>query len=57
MGHWSLGTVNFRLLESLLVGSIPGILLGSFGARYVSEAWLKPALSVVLILVGIKMLT
>ena len=57
IGHWYLGAVNFRLLESLLVGSIPGILLGSFGARYVSEVWLKPALSLVLILVGIKMLT
>jgi len=57
LGHWYLGAVNMRLLEALLVGSIPGILLGSFGARYVSEAWLKPALSLVLILVGIKMLT
>jgi uncharacterized membrane protein YfcA len=57
IGHWYLGAVNFRLLESLLIGSIPGILLGSFGARYVSEAWLKPALSLVLVLVGIKMLT
>ena len=57
IGHWYLGAVNFRLLESLLVGSIPGILLGSFGARYVSEVWLKPALSLVLILVGVKMLT
>ncbi|WP_419757473.1 sulfite exporter TauE/SafE family protein [Acidisoma sp.] len=57
IGHWYLGAVNFKLLESLLVGSIPGILLGSYGARYVSEVWLKPALSVVLILVGIKMLT
>jgi uncharacterized protein len=57
IGHWYLGAVNLRLLESLLVGSIPGILLGSFSARYISEAWLKPALSLVLILVGIKMLT
>jgi uncharacterized membrane protein YfcA len=57
LGHWYLGAVNLRLLESLLVGSIPGILLGSFSARYISEAWLKPALSLVLILVGIKMIT
>jgi len=57
IGHWYLGVVNFRLLESLLVGSIPGILIGSFGARYTSDAWLKPALSVVLVLVGVKMLT
>jgi uncharacterized membrane protein YfcA len=57
LGHWYLGTVNFTLLESLLIGSIPGIVLGSFGARYATEALLKPALSLVLVLVGIKMLT
>jgi uncharacterized membrane protein YfcA len=57
IGHWYLGAVNFRLLESLLIGSIPGILVGSYGARYLSDVWLKPALSAVLILVGIKMLT
>jgi uncharacterized membrane protein YfcA len=57
LGHWYLGVVNFRLLESLLVGSIPGIVLGSFGARYAPEALLKPALSLVLVLVGVKMLT
>jgi uncharacterized membrane protein YfcA len=57
LGHWYLGTVNITLLESLLIGSIPGIILGSFGARYAPEALLKPALSLVLVLVGIKMLT
>ena len=57
IGHWYLGAVNLRLLEALLIGSIPGILLGSFGARFVSDAWLKPILSLVLVLVGIKMLT
>jgi uncharacterized membrane protein YfcA len=57
LGHWYLGAVNVRLLESLLVGSIPGIVLGSFGARYAPDALLKPVLSLVLVLVGIKMLT
>jgi uncharacterized membrane protein YfcA len=57
LGHWYLGSVNFHLLESLLVGSIPGIILGSYGARYAPEWVLKPSLGVVLTLVGIKMLT
>jgi uncharacterized membrane protein YfcA len=56
LGHWYLGAVNLSLLESLLIGSIPGIILGSFGARHAPEAFLKPALSLVLALVGIKML-
>ena len=29
LGHWSLGNVDFSLLGSLLLGSIPGIILGS----------------------------
>ena len=56
IGHWYLGAVNFSLLGSLLIGSIPGIVIGSLCARYAKEAYLKPALSLVLILVGIKML-
>ncbi|HEX3984355.1 MAG TPA: sulfite exporter TauE/SafE family protein [Acidisoma sp.] len=57
IGHWYLGAVNFSLLGSLLIGSIPGIILGSFGARFTPEAYLKPVLSLVLVLVGLKMLT
>jgi uncharacterized membrane protein YfcA len=57
IGHWYLGAVNLGLLGSLIVGSIPGIIIGSFGARHAPEAFLKPALSLVLALVGIKMLT
>ena len=37
IGHWYLGTVNFLLLESLLVGSIPGIIVGSYTARYAPD--------------------
>ncbi len=57
IGHWYLGSVNLHLLEALLIGSIPGIILGSFGARFTPEALLKPALGLVLVLVGVKMLT
>ena len=28
-GHWLMGSVDFHLLGSLLVGSIPGIVVGS----------------------------
>jgi len=57
IGHWYLGAVNLPLLGSLLIGSIPGIILGSLGARRAPETLLKFALSLVLVLVGIKMLT
>jgi uncharacterized membrane protein YfcA len=56
LGHWYLGTINFGLLGSLLVGSIPGIIIGSFTARYAPEAVLKTLLSLILAVVGVKML-
>ncbi|MEJ0048347.1 MAG: sulfite exporter TauE/SafE family protein [Rhodospirillales bacterium] len=51
-GHWLLGDVNFALMGSLLIGSIPGILAGSWLARRVPEAGLRPALATVLLVVG-----
>jgi uncharacterized membrane protein YfcA len=57
MGHWYLGTINFPLLASLLLGSIPGIILGSISARYAPDAVLKTALGIILTLVGFRMLT
>jgi uncharacterized membrane protein YfcA len=56
LGHWYLGTINFPLLESLLVGSIPGIVIGSYAARYAPEVVLKYALATILTLVGAKLL-
>ena len=37
-GHWWLGSINWLLLVTLLVGSVPGITLGSWAARAVPEA-------------------
>ena len=56
MGHWLLGSVNFYLLQSLLVGSIPGIIVGSLTARHAPEWVLKPSLGLILAIVGVKML-
>jgi len=57
LGHWYLGTINFHLLESLLVGSIPGIVIGSSAARYAPDRVLKLLLGTILFLVGLKMLS
>ena len=51
-GHWFLGDINFSLLGSLLIGSIPGILAGSYIAPRLPEYGLRPALGAVLLLVG-----
>ena len=56
LGHWYLGTTNFQLLGSLLVGSIPGIVVGSYCARYAPDGLLKTILGIVLAIVGAKLL-
>lgn len=57
MGYLWLGEVDFMLLASLLVGSIPGIVIGSLLASKLSENIVQPALALVLVAVATKMLT
>jgi hypothetical protein len=52
IGHWWTGSVNIPLLVSLLCGSIPGIVLGSYLSARLPEAYLRPVLAAVLIVVG-----
>ena len=56
IGHWWLGSIKFDLLLSLLVGSVPGVIVGSLLASRVPERALTLALAAVLGLVGIKLL-
>jgi uncharacterized membrane protein YfcA len=51
-GHWMLGDINWSLLGALLIGSIPGILAGSYIAPLNQEFTLRPALGAVLLIVG-----
>jgi len=54
--HWRLGTVDPVLVGSLLLGSIPGGLLGTrLGAR-VPSGWLKRVLCLLLLAAGVRML-
>jgi len=52
VGHWWLGSVDWPLLTSLLTGSVPGIILGSYLSARVPDAVLRPILAVTLIVVG-----
>jgi uncharacterized membrane protein YfcA len=56
IGHWLIGSVNFSLLASLLVGSIPGICIASYFAVRVPDRVLRPLLAGTLTLVGGKLL-
>ena len=56
LGHATLGTINYSLLGTLLIGSIPGIYLGSHLSSKVAEHWVRVALAVILIYVGVKLI-
>jgi uncharacterized membrane protein YfcA len=53
-GHWQLGNVDFTLLGSLLIGSLPGIWIGSHLSAKIPENVLRPVLAGVLMLIGFK---
>ncbi|HTJ94568.1 MAG TPA: sulfite exporter TauE/SafE family protein [Pararobbsia sp.] len=52
IGHWILGSVDGAMLLSLLIGSIPGIALGSYLSSRAPEALLRQILAATLLLVG-----
>ena len=56
LGHWLAGNVDFGLLGWLLLGSIPGVLIGGRLTLTIPEAVLRFALAGVLGLAGIKLL-
>jgi uncharacterized membrane protein YfcA len=56
-GHLILGNVNYGLLLNLLLGSIPGIVLGAFASTRAPEKWVRVAISVMLAVVGLKMVS
>ncbi|GGC70176.1 UPF0721 transmembrane protein [Undibacterium terreum] len=54
-GHWWLGSIHWDLLGSLLLGSLPGITLGSMAARAVPEKFLRGLLATTLTIVAAKL--
>ncbi|MFL6656481.1 MAG: sulfite exporter TauE/SafE family protein [Massilia sp.] len=55
-GHWWLGSINWTLLAMLLLGSVPGITLGSWMARAVPERFLRALLALTLTGVAAKLI-
>ena len=55
MGHMALGTVDLVLLGSLLLGSLPGIYIGSHLSAKVPEKVLRPLLATMLLIIGARM--
>jgi uncharacterized protein len=52
IGHWMLGSIDWHLLGSLLAGSLPGIVTGSYYSVRVPDAVLRLTLAATLLLVA-----
>lgn len=57
IGHWWLGSIDWSLLLTLLVGSVPGITIGSYAARAVPERLLRGLLAFTLVAVAAKLVS
>jgi uncharacterized membrane protein YfcA len=51
-GHWMMGSVDWHIMGSLLVGSLPGIFVGSYFAIRVPERALRLVLATTLFVVA-----
>lgn len=56
LGHASLGNIDYSLLFSLLIGSIPGMLIGSYSLFKFPEKPIRTILAFLLFIIGLKTL-
>lgn len=56
IGHFWMGNVDLMLLASLLIGSIPGIIIGARLTRHVNTTFLRVTLSAMLLFSGVRLL-
>jgi uncharacterized protein len=55
-GHWYLGSIDWSILKILLIGSLPGIVVGSYLAGRAGDAAVRVTLAAVLVVVGARLL-
>jgi uncharacterized membrane protein YfcA len=57
LGRWTMGDVDLSLVVKLLIGSLPGIYIGSKLCGRLDQRYLRPVVAIVLVVVGIRLLT
>ena len=57
IGHLILGSINWTVLAMLVVGSLPGVVLGSYTVTRAREVLVRVALAGVLFIVGVRLLS
>jgi uncharacterized protein len=55
LGHAHIGTVDFILLGSLVIGSLPGIFLGSHFGNFLPDKIMRPILAFMLLAIGVRL--
>jgi uncharacterized protein len=55
-GRWSMGDVNIVLVLNLLIGSLPGVYIGSKLCGKLETRWLRPVVAVTLAAVGTRLI-
>lgn len=53
IGHWSIGDVNPKLAGLLLIGSVPGVFVGTHLVTRLPERWFRNALAGLLLVVSV----
>jgi hypothetical protein len=56
LAHWHGGNVEWPLVSNLLIGSIPGVFLGSRLTAHVPDGYLRPVLASLLLITGYKLI-
>jgi uncharacterized membrane protein YfcA len=55
-GHWIMGASNWPVLISLLTGSLPGIIAGSYASPWIPDVVLRKILAISLMIVACLMI-
>lgn len=54
--YFSAGTINWTIVGLLLIGSLPGVFLGSKLSKYIPDRIMRPVLATVLVISGWKLI-
>jgi uncharacterized membrane protein YfcA len=56
VGYFTSGGINWEIVGLLLIGSLPGVFIGSMLSKYIPNKYLNPAIAIVLGISGFKLI-
>lgn len=56
IGYLNAGTINWNIVILLLIGSLPGVFIGSKLSKYIPDRYMRPVLATVLVISGWKLI-